>query len=96
MRLFTWSFPQTAPIVVSRILKVFGSSEHKPGSKNFQNKQGTGGGVSVGSPMLKLVREIESIQKCQSCRHIFSHTFLLTLPLLFMKKDDDPLFMESG
>ena len=29
---------------------------------NLQNKQGTNGGVSVGSPMLKLVREIESVK----------------------------------
>ena len=30
---FTWSFPQTTSIVVSRILRVFGSSEHEPGNK---------------------------------------------------------------
>ena len=48
------------PIVVSRILRVHGSSGHQPGSKNLQNKQGTGGGVSAGSPMLKLVKKIES------------------------------------
>ena len=62
MRLFTWSFPQTAPIVVSRILRVSGSSGHEPDSKNLQNKQGTDGGVPAGSPMFKLVREIESVQ----------------------------------
>ena len=55
-------FPQIAPIVVSRILRVSRSSGYEPGSKNLQNKQGTGGGVLVGSPMLKLVREIESVK----------------------------------
>ena len=29
---------------------------------NLKNKQGTSGGVSAGSPMLKLGREIESIK----------------------------------
>ena len=29
---------------------------------NLQNKQGTGIGVPIGSPMIKLVREIESIK----------------------------------
>ena len=49
------------PIVVSGILGVSGSSGHEPGSKDLQNKQGIGGGVSVDSPMLKLDREIESV-----------------------------------
>ena len=61
MRLFTWSFPQTAPIVISWILRVHRSSGHEPGSKNLQNKQGTDGGMPAGSPMLKLVKEIESV-----------------------------------
>ena len=60
MKFFTWSFPQTTPIVVSRILRVFGSSGHQPGSKDLQNKQGTDSGVSTGTPMLKLDKEIES------------------------------------
>ena len=50
------------PIVVSRILIIFGSSGHELGSKNLQNKQGTDGGVTAGSPMLKLVRDIESVK----------------------------------
>ena len=62
MRLFTWSFPQTAPIVVSSILRVSRSSRHEPNNKNLQNKQGTGSGVPAGSLMLKLVKEIESVQ----------------------------------
>ena len=62
MRLFTWSFPQTVPIVVSRILRVSGSSEYELGIKNLQKKQESGGGVPAGSPMLKLVKEIEGIQ----------------------------------
>ena len=61
MRLFTWSFPKTATVVVSQILRVYGSSGHEPNNKNLQNKQGTGGGVSIGSPMLKLVKEMGSV-----------------------------------
>ena len=52
--------------VVYGILEVFGSLGHKPGSKDLQNKQGTGGGVPVGSPMLKLNKEIESVNVCFS------------------------------
>ena len=83
------------PFVVSRILRVFRSSGHEPDSKNLQNKQGTGSGVSTDSPMLKLVKEIESVQNVSLAGIYFSHTILLALPPLFMKKDDDPLFMES-
>ena len=57
---------------------------------NLQNKQGTGGGLPIGSPMLKLIGEHK---KFQSCGRIFSHTFLIALPPLFIKKDDDPLFL---
>ena len=62
MRLFTWSFPQTAPIVVSWILRVFGSPGHEPSTKNLQNKQGTSGSVPTDSPMLKLVKKIKGVQ----------------------------------
>ena len=95
MRLFTWSFPQTAPIVVSRILRVSGSSGHGPGSKDLQNKQGTDSDVSVGSPMLKLDREKyrASMSVFQWC--IFTY-LSVAIPSLFMKEKDDPLFMESG
>ena len=48
--------------MVSRILRVSGSSGHEPGSKNLQRKQGTGGGVPTGSSKLKLVREIENVK----------------------------------
>ena len=61
MQFFTWPFPQTAPIVISKILRVHGSSGYETGNKNLQNKQGTSGGVSVGSPILKLVKEIGSV-----------------------------------
>ena len=47
-------FPQTAPIVVSRIFRVTGSLKHKPACNDLQNKQENGGGVSAVSPMLKL------------------------------------------
>ena len=84
------------PIVVSQILRVHGSSGHEPNSKNLQNKQGTGGGVLTSSPMLKLVKEIGSVFCSQFYRRIFSHTFFLVLPPLFMKKDVDPLSIGSG
>ena len=96
MRLFTWSFTQTTPIVVSQILKVHGSSGHEPGNKNLKNKQGTDDGVPTSSLMLKLVKEIESVLTVSLAGVRFSHTFFLALPPLFMKKDDDPLFMGSG
>ena len=62
---------------------------------NLQNKQGTGDGVSTDSPILKLVREIESVKMSVLQAYIFPY-LLLSLPPLFMKNDDDPLFMESG
>ena len=51
--------------------------------------------MPVGSPIVTLGREIESIKMSvlQAC--IFSYLFL-SIASLFMKKDDDPLFMESG
>ena len=80
MQLFTWSFPLTAPIVVSRILRVHESSRHEPNSKNLQNKQGTDGGVSGGSPMLKLIKEMGSVLPVNSTGvyfHMhFSHCYL--------------------
>ena len=95
---FYWSFPQTAPIVVSRILRVSRSSGHEPDNKNLQNKQGTDGGVPADSPMLKLVKEIESVKMSVLQAYIFFYIyhFFLALPPLFMKKADDLLFMESG
>ena len=96
MRLFTWLFPQTTPIEVSRILRVSGWSGHEPNSKSLQNKQGTGGGVPASSPMLKLVKEIESVKNVSLAGVYFHIPFCSHLPPLFMKKDDDPLFMESG
>ena len=47
--------------------------------KKLQNKQGTGGSVTAGSPMLKLDREIESIRISVLQAYISSHTFLLPL-----------------
>ena len=83
MRLFTWSFPQTALIVVSRILKVSRPSRHESGSKNLQNKQGTGGGVSIGSPMLKLVRDIESVKMSVLQTYIFTYLFVSIASLIY-------------
>ena len=83
-------------IVVSQILRVHGSSGHESDSKNLQNKQGIGGGVSADSLMLKLVKEIESVLTVNLTDLYFSHTFFLALPPLLMKNDDDPLSMGSG
>ena len=47
------------------------------------------------SPMLKLVKEIESILIVSLIGVYFSHPLFLALPLLFMK-DDDLLFMGNG
>ena len=52
--------------IVSRILGVSGLSGYEPGSKDLKKKQGTSGGVPTGSPMLKLNREIESVNVCFS------------------------------
>ena len=62
-------------IVVSRILKFFGSSGHEPGSKNLQNKQGTDGDVTTGSSMLKLVKEIVSVQNVSLASVYFNISF---------------------
>ena len=96
MQLFTRSFQETTPIVVSRVLKVTEASGHQPGSKVLQNKENTDGGISVDSLMPKLDREkIESVNVRLFFSIVFFHTFV-TMPSLFMKGDDDPLFMESG
>ena len=92
MRLFSWSFPQTASIVVSRILRISGSLRHELNSKNLQNKQSIDGGVSAGSPMLNIVGEIESVKNVGLVGRYFHISFLLALLPLFMKKDDDPFF----
>ena len=95
MRFFAWSFPHTAPIVVSRILRVSESSGHEPNSKDLQNKQGTDGGVLTGSSMLKLDREIESVNVSLSVVYFFTYPFV-AIPSLFMKEEEEPLFIESG
>ena len=61
--------------MVSRILRAFGSSGYEPGSKNLQNKQGIDCGVSAGSPMLKLVREIENVKMSVLQAYIFHIPF---------------------
>ena len=81
---------------VSWIFRVYGSSRHEPDNKNLQNKQGTSDGVPAGSPMLKLVKKIESVLTINLTYLYFSHIIFLELLPLFMKKDDDPLFMGSG
>ena len=62
-------------LFVSQILRVSGSSGHKLGSKNLENKQGTGGGVLAGSPMLMFVKEIESVQNLSLARVYFHISF---------------------
>ena len=62
-------------IVVSHILRVHGSSGYEPNSKNLQNKQGTGDGVSADSPMFKLVKEIGSVLPVNSAGVYFHIPF---------------------
>ena len=68
--------------VVSWILRVSGSSGHEPGSENLQNKQGTGGGVQAGTPMLKLGREIESVKMLVLQTYIFTYLSLSITSLI--------------
>ena len=78
--------------VVSRILRVHGLSGHEPDSKNMQNKLSTDGGVPVGSPMLKLDKEMESVKKCQSCSRIFFTYLFLSVTSLFTKEGSSSTF----
>ena len=84
-----------APIVASRIFRISGSSGHEPDNKHLQNKQSTDRGMLASSPMLKLVGEIKSVKNVSLAGVYFHIFFLLALPPLFMKKDDDPLFYEK-
>ena len=61
-------------IVISRILRVFESSRHELDNKDLQNKQGIDGGVLIDSLMLKLDKEIESVNVSLSVVY-FLHTF---------------------
>ena len=49
--------------------------------------------MSAGSPMLKLVMEIESVLTISLAAVYFSPSFFLVLPPFSMKKDDHPLSM---
>ena len=48
-----------------------------------------------GSQMLKLGREIESVKMPVLQAYIFTYLFVV-IASLYMKEDDDPLFMKSG
>ena len=82
--------------MVSQILKVSGSSGYEPSNENLQNKQGSSDGVSVGSPMLKLVRKIESVKMSILQAYIFFSYLFVSITSLIYEEGDDPLFMESG
>ena len=73
-------------IVVSRILKVHGLSGHEPNSKNLQNKQGIGGGVPTDSPMLKLVKEVESVLPVNSPAYIFTYVPFINVASLIYEE----------
>ena len=51
--------------------------------------------MSADSPMLKLDREIESVKMSVLQAYIFSY-LSVAIASLYMKEDNDPLFMESG
>ena len=51
--------------------------------------------MHANSPMLKLDREIESIEMSVLQAYIVTYLFV-SIASLFMKEDDDPLYMESG
>ena len=51
--------------------------------------------MSAGSLMLKLDKEIESVNISLAVVYFFTYLSVV-IPSLFMKKKDDPLFMESG
>ena len=67
--------------MVSGILGVSGSSGHEPDNKDLQNKQCTDGSVSADSSMLKLDKEIESVNVCFLEKYCYipfcSHCFLI-------------------
>ena len=49
--------------------------------------------MPIGSMMLKLDKEIKSVKVFQLC--MFTYIYV-SIPSLFMKEEEDPLFMESG
>ena len=78
----------------SGILRVTGSLGHQPSSKDLQNKQGTGSGVSAASRMLKSNQKLG-----EKVRQFISKVFeslLVVIPSLCMKEEDGQLFMESS
>ena len=80
-------------LVVSRILIVTRSSGHQPSRKDLQNKQGTGGSVSAASLILSQT-EKSGEKVCQFINRVLEN-LPVAIPSLFMKEEDDPLFMES-
>ena len=52
--------------------------------------------MTIGSPMLKLDREIESVKMSVLHAYLFFFHLSITIASLYLKEDDDPLFMESG
>ena len=51
--------------------------------------------MPAGSPMLKLDREINNVKKSILQAYIFTYIYVV-IPSLFIKEEDDPLFIESG
>ena len=51
--------------------------------------------MPAGSLMLKLGREIENVKMSVLQTYIFTYIHV-AIASLYMKEDDDPLFMESG
>ena len=94
LRFLARRFPKMMPIVVSRIFRVTGSSEHKPACNDMKNKQENGSGVSVVSPMLKI--ESPPSEKLGPYVLISKFFTLFGVMTSFYQRGGDPLFVESG
>ena len=69
---------------------------HQPSDEDLQNIQGTSGGVSAASPILKSYREIWRVKYVYFSVRYPPPSSKVAIPSLFMKDEDDLIFMKSG